>query len=241
MPISKLDMNAVMRMEPKRALEYFKNLGIPVDDGFAVQALMRARSRSFTIANINNAKITDHVYQEILATIEAGQTPDQFLKRIMPSLKEKGWAGNDLQPYRLKQMMRGNMQTAFNSGRFQAQKANSKSQPWWLRIEVIDDRTRHDHVLAHKVAARADDPYWNDNYPPYLDGEFQYGCRGRVRAVSDKRFQEMLKTDKEIKVIESNGSGGQSMMDNEQQIKEDGIQQIETSVIQEQLRKKLYG
>lgn len=31
----------------------------------------------------------------------------------------------------------------------------------------------------------------------------------------------MLKTDKEIKVIELNGSGGQSLMDSEQQIKEE--------------------
>ncbi|UNM95676.1 phage head morphogenesis protein [Ignatzschineria rhizosphaerae] len=239
--VSKVDVMAAMRMEPKKALEYFRNLGIPVDDKFATQALMRARSRAFTIANINSAKITDHIYKEILSTIEAGQTPDFFLKNIRESLKAKGWLSNDLPAYRLKQMMRSNMQTAFNAGRFQSQKANIDRQPWWIRIEVDDERTRPSHVAMHKVAARADDPFWDNNYPPFLDGEYEYGCRGRVRAVSDKRFQEMLKNDKDIKVIESNGSSGQSVMDDEDQIKEDGIKQIDNTDIQDQLRKKLYG
>ncbi|WP_205124526.1 hypothetical protein, partial [Tsukamurella sputi] len=123
----------------------------------------------------------------------------------------------------------------------QSQKANIDSQPWWIRLEVDDERRRSSHALVHKVAARADDPWWDKNYPPYLDGEYEYGCRGRVRAMSEKRFQELLKNDKDIKVIESTGASNKSVMDDEDKIKEDGIKQIETSVIQDQLRKKLYG
>lgn len=239
--VNKLDIVAAMKMEPKRALEYFRSLGIAVDDKFATQALMRARSRAFTISSIQNAKVVDQVYQEILATIEAGQTPEYFLKRIKPELAKKGYYSTDVPAYRLKQMMRGNMQTAFNAGRFETQKANINNQPWWIRVEVIDERTRSSHVAVHKIAARADDPYWNNNYPPYLNGKFEYGCRGRVMAMSDKRFQAMLKSDPSIRVIESNGISTGSTMYDLDMIKQDGIKQIDTTTIQEQLRKKLYG
>lgn len=237
--INKLDVAAVMKMPPTKALEYFQNLGIPIDAKFAEQALMRARARAFTVANINNAKVTDLLYQEILEAIKSGQTADAFLKRVKPALKEKGWLNDALPAYRLKQMMRSNMQTSFNAGRFQSQKASMDAQPWWVRIEIIDERTRPTHKAVHLVAARADDPFWNENYPPYLKGKFEHGCRARVAAMSERRFQAFIKNN-DVKIIESTGNNAsKSAFDNEDEIINDGIRSIESSEIQAALAKKL--
>ncbi|PWD89589.1 hypothetical protein DC081_09065 [Ignatzschineria cameli] len=238
-PVNKFNIAYALKLTPTRAIEYFKKLGVKVSDEFVEQALMRARQKAFTVSNIHNARIVDHIYQEILTAIEAGKPADAFIKEVRPTLKKMGLYSDDLPAYRLKQMMRGSMQTAFNAGRYQAQKANINNQPWWIRIEVIDERTRPSHVAVNKIAARADDPWWDNNYPPYLDGKFEYGCRGRVRAVSDRRFQEMLKNDPTIRVIESNSASTTPAIDDDGSLIKDGIQQVKSSAIQEALREKL--
>lgn len=239
MQTNKVDINYALKQPPTKAIEYFKSLGMELNDEFVKQALIRAKAKAFTVSSINNAKVVDNLYKEILSNIENGFTPDAFIKRVKPMLVEKGLYGDALPAYRLKQMVRGSMQTAYNAGRYNAQISNISNQPYWMRVEVIDERTRPTHEAVHKVVARADDPYWDNNYPPYLNGKFEHGCRGRVWALSIRRLENMLKSDGEIKVIETGEARELALMDDNAEVAQEGIKSIDNAELREVLRGKL--
>lgn len=52
--------------------------------------------------------------------------------------------------------------------------------PYWERLAVMDDRTRPVHRALHGVIKPADDPFWDEHYPP--DG---FNCRCTVIARLD--------------------------------------------------------
>lgn len=239
MQTNKIDIAYALRLPPHRALEYLRSLGMKLDDKFAGQALMRAREKAFTVSAINNARVVDHLYQEIIGTLERGETPASFVARMKPSLAKMGYYSEDIPAYRLKQMVRGSMQTAYNAGRYNAQVTNIESQPWWIRIEIDDNRLRPTHDAVNYVTARADDAYWDNNYPPYLDGEMEWGCRGRVRAVSEKRLEALMKSNPRIRIISTGMNSKKNAINDDTQIKQDGINSIQNKMIQSILKGKL--
>lgn len=239
MQTNKIDIAYALKLPPLRAIEYFKSLGMQLDDKFVGQALMRAREKAFTVATISNARVVDHLYQEILGTLERGETPASFVARMKPSLAKMGYYSEDLPGYRLKQMIRGSMQTAYNAGRYNAQISNIDNQPYWMRVEIDDERTRPTHAAVNGVVARADDAWWDNNYPPYLGGKMQWGCRGRVRALSKKRLEAMMKANPNVKLINTGSTSNQSIMNDDGQIKSDGIASVQNDMIRSMLKGKL--
>jgi len=90
-PVNKFNIAYALKLTPTRAIEYFKKLGVKVSDEFVEQALMRARQKAFTVSNIHNARIVDHIYQEIVTAIEAGKPADAFIKEVRPThSRQKG-------------------------------------------------------------------------------------------------------------------------------------------------------
>lgn len=198
--ITKTELLKAFNQPPELAIQYFESLGITPRLGSWEEVLNRSKKRAFTVANITSTRVLEGLHNDLTRSLSQGLTQKETLDNMMSTLQKQGYS-NALEPYRLKQIYRANMQTSYNAGRFIAQRSNIKSQPYMQRIAVEDGGTRLDHYVVSRMIRRADDPWWDNNYPPYLNGKFQFGCRCRVRTLSEKRVQAMMKADPNLKVV----------------------------------------
>jgi SPP1 gp7 family putative phage head morphogenesis protein len=171
------------------------------------------------VAKVMRKDILADIKEAVEQAMADGLTLEQFKKELEPILKSKGWWGvvsgkpkevretllkrNLIKdagvipdgdepitvklgsPYRLKTIYRTNIQTSYMAGRYKTQAENTDNRPYWQYVAVMDRRTRPEHAMLNGRVFSYDDPFWNDFYPP--NG---WGCRCRVRALSENNIQE---------------------------------------------------
>lgn len=106
--------------------------------------------------------------------------------------------------YRLKTIYAVNLQTAYQTGRYQTQIENKEERPYWQYVAVLDSNTRPEHAQLHDLIFPCDDPFWGAFYPP--NG---WRCRCRVRALSEDYLkrkglsveQSMGKLSEELQLV----------------------------------------
>ena len=127
---------------------------------------------------------------------------------MKPILQKKGWWGEQIvvdsngvaekvqlgSMYRLKTIYSVNMQTAYQTGRYQTQIENVDNRPYWEYVAVLDSSTRPEHAQLNGLVFRYDDPFWKSFYPP--NG---WRCRCRVKTLSERNV-----LSKDIKINDSN-------------------------------------
>lgn len=196
---SDLDMGYLLRLEPKMAVDYLKSKGYKITWNWQEQ-LDAAHAKAFTVAKVTKLDVLETLRQATEDAVQSGMSERDFIKQLEPKLRALGWWGkqemtDDLgrktvvqlgSPRRLRTILRTNKITAYHSGRYAEQIANSDEQPYWQYVAVQDSRTRPSHMALHGKVYRFDDPIWDTLYPP--NG---WGCRCRVRALSDFQLNNL--------------------------------------------------
>lgn len=193
---SDLSLSHMIGLEPKQAVEYIKSKGVAFSWDWQ-DVWGEAHAKSFTVAKAMRADILTDIRGAVEDAIQQGHTFQTFRKELEPKLKAKGWWGRKLvgdgagaeevqlgSPWRLRTIYRTNLKTAYAAGRYQAQQDIAKARPYWMRVEVMDSNTRPTHRALHGLVFPHDDPFWNSHYPPD-----DWGCRGRVRALSERQLK----------------------------------------------------
>ena len=228
------DLKYMIGLPPERAIKYLKDKGYEFSWDWE-EIWQEAHKKAFTVAKVMRKDILDDIRQIVEKSMEEGLTFQQFKKELEPRLKNKGWWGvisgtpdevrDELikrklikdkslipdgdepitvqlgSPYRLKTIYRTNIQTAYMAGRYKEQADNVENRPYWQYVAVMDRRTRPAHAQLNGSVFRYDDPFWDSFYPP--NG---WGCRCRVRALSDENLK-----DRDLGVDLSNGQLSQEM------------------------------
>jgi SPP1 gp7 family putative phage head morphogenesis protein len=206
-----LDLRAAFDMEPKDAVAYFRSKGYQITDDWH-DMWQGAHARAFTVAKASSMDILETIRGELDKALASGMTPRDFAKNLQPLLEKKGWWGKKVledgrevqlgSAYRLNTIFRINTQTAYMSGRYRRQLAGVETRPYWMYVAILDGNTRPEHRALNGKVFRWDDPIWQYLYPP--NG---WGCRCRVRALTEQQVQRMGVTieqgDDYIKTFES--------------------------------------
>jgi len=206
-----LDLKAAFDMEPKDAVAYFRSKGYQITDDWH-DMWQGAHARAFTVAKASSMDILETIRGELDKALASGMTPRDFAKNLQPLLEKKGWWGKKVledgrevqlgSAYRLNTIFRINTQTAYMSGRYRRQLAGVETRPYWMYVAILDGNTRPEHRALNGKVFRWDDPIWQYLYPP--NG---WGCRCRVRALTEQQVQRMGVTieqgDDYIKTFES--------------------------------------
>jgi SPP1 gp7 family putative phage head morphogenesis protein len=197
MASNNVDLRAAMKMAPKDAVAYFRSKGYEITDQW--QEMRGANhAKAFTVAKAMRMDILQDIRGAVDEALAEGVTEREFVKRLAPKLKAKGWwgketwkdaKGNDREvqlgsPWRLKTIYRTNLQTAYMAGRYRRQLASVSTRPYWQYVAVIDSRTRPSHRAMNGRVFRWDDPIWQYLYPP--NG---WGCRCRVRNLTERQLE----------------------------------------------------
>ena len=199
MPTDNLDMRALLRMEPKLAVDYLNAKGYAITWNWQ-EALEDAHARAFTVAKVTRMDILETIRTATVEAIEKGIPEREYINNLRPKLEALGWWGRvkvsntngteqTIQlgsPRRLQTILRTNKITAYHAARYAEQMANADEQPYWQYLAIKDSRTRASHLALHEKVYRYDDPIWDVMYPP--NG---WNCRCRVRALSQRRLDKM--------------------------------------------------
>jgi len=168
-------------LAPAEAIKYWKGKApVSADDIKTMNAA--AKSRAFSVSGLSSMDQVSAVHAAIGKALENGETLASFKGRIGDILEKQGWTGK--RAWRVENIFRTNVQSAYMAGRFQQMKCVTKSRPYWKLVAVQDRRTRQTHLAVNGMVFRHDHPFWQTWYPP--NG---FACRCVVVSLSERQVK----------------------------------------------------
>ncbi|MFZ5774035.1 MAG: phage minor head protein [Thermodesulfobacteriota bacterium] len=123
-----------------------------------------ARLRAFAIGGIAKGDELATVFTALQRAIDQGISFEQFKEECGDIFTRRGWTG--LRAWRVDNVFRTNIQTAYNVGRYRQLKGMADAFPYWRYSAVNDSRTRPTHLAMNGLVYPAGHPFWNTWYPP---------------------------------------------------------------------------
>ncbi|MBU1565574.1 MAG: minor capsid protein [Proteobacteria bacterium] len=146
-----------------------------------------AKIRAFGISGIAKGDELTTVFNSLQAAIEKGISYSEFKKECAEIFARRGWTGK--REWRVQNIFRTNIQTAYNSGRYQSQKANADVFPFLQYNAVNDRRTRPIHAAMNGKVFPIGHQFWDTWYPP--NG---YRCRCSTLSLTEGQVKRLVLT-----------------------------------------------
>jgi SPP1 gp7 family putative phage head morphogenesis protein len=169
------------------AIEFFRQkLGMSAKDYYALEEALRAQA--FTVSGVADLDLIQQVFSSLDKAIEKGKGFAVFQREVKESL-EAAWGRSDkVTGWRIENIYRTNVQSAYAAGRFQQQTDPDvlELRPYFLYDAVIDDGTSSICRGFNGTLLPADDPFWKTSYPPN-----HFSCRSAVRTLKPKQAERL--------------------------------------------------
>ncbi len=165
---------------PKEATETFSSKGWKV--GFDHRDVWaEEHAFAFTVAKAMTADVLEGIRGAVDCALAEGKTFQQFKKELTPTLQQLGWWGRQEvldpktgetkkaqlgSPRRLKVIYQTNMRMARSAGKWERIERTKKLLPYLKYSLGPAVRHRPEHVAWEGTILPADDPWWDDHYPP---------------------------------------------------------------------------
>ena len=185
---------------PAEALKFFRAKDLrPSFSYLDVSAAEHALA--FTVAKSAGFDILDDIRQALDAHLAEGKTFESFRKDLTPVLQQAGWWGeSDVvdpktgekvpaqlgSPRRLRAIFRANMRSARAAGQWERIQRTKRTHPYLLYRASSSVERRPEHLGWVGTLLPADDPWWDDHFPP--NG---WGCKCWVRQVSEAEARRL--------------------------------------------------
>ena len=165
----------------KEAQAYWKDKVILAPGQFA-NLSDEAKLRAFAICGIAKSDQLQTVFSALARAIDDGISYGEFKKQTREVWKKRGWTG--IGAWRVDNIFRTNIQTAYNVGRYRQMAEVARRRPYWQYDAVNDSRTRPTHAAMDGRVFPADHPAWNTWYPP--NG---FRCRCSVKSLTEAQVK----------------------------------------------------
>ncbi len=177
----------------------FWNDKVQIGAGQYAKLSAEAKSRAFAISGIAKGDELNTVFTALQKGIERGDSFGKFKKECGDIFERRGWTGK--RSWRVDNIYRTNIQTAYNVGRYKQLKEEASVFPYWQYDAVNDKRTRPTHLAMDGRVWPQDHAVWNTWYPP--NG---YRCRcsviGITRGQMERRKIQVEEEDITERLIE---------------------------------------
>jgi len=168
---------------PMTEAQQFWRDKVPLSPGQFRQLSVEAKTRAFAVSGIAKGDELATVMQAIQKAIDNGTTLADFKNDCADIFEKRGWTGKSA--WRVDNIFRTNIQTAYSVGRYNQMQDVKKSRPYWQYNAVNDRRTRPTHAAMHGKVFPADHPFWDTWYPPC-----GYRCRCGVVTLSKNNIED---------------------------------------------------
>jgi len=123
-----------------------------------------AKVRAFAVSGIAKGDELNTVYNAINKALTDGTPFSDFQRDCATIFEKRGWTGQ--RAWRVDNIFRTNIQTAYNVGRYQQMMEETDFLPYWMYDAVNDSRTRPTHLAMDGKVFPANSPFWEKWYPP---------------------------------------------------------------------------
>ena len=184
---------------PMEGAQAFWNDKLQLSPGQFAKLSDEAKLRAFAVSGIAKGDELNSVFTALQKAIDRGDSFAKFKKECGEIFERRGWTGK--RSWRVDNIYRTNIQTAYNVGRYQQLKEEMNVLPYWQYDAVNDKRSRPTHLAMDGRVWPADHPVWNTWYPP--NG---YRCRcsviGLTKGQVERRKIKVEQEDITEKIIE---------------------------------------
>ncbi|KQC03142.1 MAG: hypothetical protein APR55_07090 [Methanolinea sp. SDB] len=147
----------------KEALAFWKDK-VRLSPGQFAKLDDAAKVLAFAVSGIARGAELESVFNGLQRAIKDGGTYDDFKKSLAQVWERRGWTGR--RAWRVDNIFRTNIQTAYNVGRYRQMMEVADSRPYWQYDAVNDSRTRPTHRAMDGKVFRHDHPFWDTWFPP---------------------------------------------------------------------------
>lgn len=155
-----------LKLEPlvmTEALQFWRNK-VQLSPGEFAKLSDEAKALAFSVSGIAKGQELETVYQALGKALEKGTTLAEFKRDCAEIFERRGWVGK--RAWRVDNIFRTNLQTAYNVGRYKKQKKLARYFPYLRYSAVNDTRTRPTHLAMDGLVYPIDHPFWDTWYPP---------------------------------------------------------------------------
>lgn len=163
------------------AQEFWRNK-LPLSPGQFARLADEAKTRAFAVSGIAKGDELTTVFQALQRAIDEGTTLADFKRDCAAIFEKRGWTG--MRSWRVDNIFRTNIQTAYNVGRYRQMMEVKDSRPYWQYSAVNDSRTRPTHAALNGKIFPFDHAFWKTWYPP--NG---FRCRCGVVTLSESEMK----------------------------------------------------
>lgn len=144
------------------------------------------KRRSFTVAGLQSEYVIKNIKSYLQAGIETGASKERIMRDINQAYDALGVTRSS--HHHIETVVRTNIETAYAHGRYQQQRdpVMMAMRPYWRYTTAGDERVRPSHAAMNDRVYSAEDPIWNEWYPP--NG---FNCRCSVEAISGRKAHEI--------------------------------------------------
>jgi len=144
--------------------------------------LPELRARAVLISGVEDLNVVQQV-RDLIAEIPRGGGWESAKEQIVEKLGP--WMDEEAAGKRAVLLMRHHGFQAYAAAQHEVMVEQKAVLPYWKYLTVGDERVREAHAALHGLILPADDPFWNDHFPPW-----DWGCRCRVIPVTVEEYQE---------------------------------------------------
>ena len=192
-----VDLGHALDLPPREAIDYFAAKGFRISHDWR-EVWQDAHARAFTVSKMAKFDLLASTRQRIDAKLRTGTTQREVTRELEALFRAEGWWGRQVvadgaggaevvqlgSPWRIRTIVRTNVATAYNAGRYRRQVEGIADRPYWQYLAIRDVSSRPSHAAMHGKVFRADDSVWDTIYP--ANG---FGCRCRVRSLSERQMR----------------------------------------------------
>lgn len=175
------------------AVQFLRNkLSVPTERWADVWK--QAHDQAFMVAGAAKADLLADLRTAVDGAIAEGRTLAWFREQFDEIVATHGWEYNGGRNWRTKVIYETNMRAAWQAGRH-AQLSDPDvraRRPYWQYRHGGSADPRPEHLAWHGMVLPADDPWWQEHYPP--NG---WGCSCSVVALSERDVERMGVTVRE--------------------------------------------
>lgn len=152
-------------VDPTDAVEFIRNR-VPLKSKTIERLIRTARKRGVVTSASFAADARELIDEGVREIVEEGVPLEDAASHIREVFEQAGMTGPS--PHRLNTILRTNVQTAYNAGRWEMLKdpAMREAFPYLIYRTMDDDRVRDTHELMHNKAYRIEHPIWRVWFPP---------------------------------------------------------------------------
>jgi len=136
---------------------------------------------AFVVAGANRDDLLADFRAAIDKAISQGTTLEEFRKDFDAIVAKYGWSYTGGRNWRSRVIYETNLRTSYAAGRYAQLQAVKSIRPYWQYVHSdAVEHPRPQHLAWNGMVLSADDPWWNEHYPP--NG---WGCRCTVHSLGE--------------------------------------------------------